>query len=163
MYTIDKLQFTVKENSSRKQSLPLHWRTTVGVPLKVTGCKTTHSPATHSERTKVYYGRPASRSSLRFNEAQALAWRLPVSSWSCNATRAASVVYNPERQPSPKALPTRSASGWLHVSRSRARRLLTRWGAPYPEVHPAPGMSPGAALESPNRCGRVPARTCAGC
>lgn len=50
-----------------------------------------------------------------------------------------------------------------HASRSRAHLVLTRWPAPHPEVQPAPGLSAGAALKPPNRCGRVPALTCAGC
>lgn len=82
-------------------------------------------------------GRPASRSSLRFNEAQALAWRLPVSSWSCNTTRAASVVYNPERQASPKALPIRSASGWL------PRFPVKGTSAPHPLGSTVPRRAPG--------------------
>lgn len=110
------------------------------VPLKVTGCKTT-SPATHSERrTKVYYGRPASRWSLRFNEARAPAWRLPVSSWGCNATRAASVVYNPEHQASPEALPIRPASGWLQ------RFPVKGTSAPHRLGRAAPPSAPGAGL-----------------
>lgn len=101
-----------------------------GGPLKVTGCKTTHSPATHSGQ------RPASRSSLRFNEA----WRLPVSSWGCNATRAASVVYNPERQASPKALPIRRASGWL------PRFPVKGASGPHPLASTAPRSAAGAGL-----------------
>ena len=88
----------------------------------------------------MYYGRPASLWSLRFNEARALAWRLPVSSWGCNTTRAASVVYNLEHQAPPKALPIRPAAGWL------PRFPVKGTSAPHPLGSAAPPNAPGAGL-----------------
>ena len=121
------------------------------------------------ERTKVYYGRPAGWLCLRFNEAQALAWRFSVSSWGGSTTLAASAVYKPDHGASPQVHPIRPASDRLLGLPSQGHvRLFTGWGAPQPPKppglpRPGRGSRPTGARADSAGVSPSPPRTFEGC
>ena len=111
----------------------------------------------------MYYEGPAGRPCLRFNEAQALAWRFSVSSWGCSTTLTASVVYKPEYRTSPQVLPIRPASDRLpglprqgHVRSSQTGERRSPRSPPGTGLIPRPGRGsrPTGAGASPH----VPSR-----
>lgn len=102
----------------------------------------------------MYYGRPACRSSLRFNEAQASAWRFSVSSWSVTSPwqRLWFIIQNTRRLPrySPTSLQQLGSHIYPVKDMSTPPCTPGTWLVPRPGCEGRPADS-GASPNVPSR------------